>query len=325
MKDKRNKGMAIVMVLGVLAVTLLLVVHVMTICEVISRDAYASSKRLELRYQAESGADHAFWMHLADRKLFPSRKLGIDNDSRLGDSDFEPWMADRRAHQLFDANCQAYIDTIERSIWPTKTDSFKKNVDVDDTDTLEIIDNFLDVLGDYTDSDSLTKLAGKEEDDYAAEGLFSMPRNGALQFAEELFWLDGWTDVITSEVTIIPPKGKNLAENTKPSFFSASPTEIQTTLDLSDSELAEVIDARNQWINSGTLISDSLSSDLYANILGAFSFQESDYACFVVSSATNEGELRILYKAVREVNLSKNSIYADSAQESFSIWRRTIW
>ena len=313
------------MVLGVLAVTLLLVVHLMTVCEVISRDAYASTKRMELRYQAESGADHAFWMHLVDRKLFPSRKLGVDSESRLGDSDFEPWMADRRGHELFDANCQAYIDTIERTIRPDKPDSFKKNVDVDDTEKLEIIEDFQDVLGDYTDTDSLTKLAGKEEDDYAQEGLRSMPRNGALQFAEEIFWLDGWTDVVSGEVTMIPPKGKTIAETSKPSFFSASPTEIQITLDLSDSELDAVIQAREAWINSGTLISDSLDSALYINIQGAFNFQESDYACFVVSSATQEGEIRILYKAVREVNLSKNSIYADSARESFSIWRRTVW
>ena len=313
------------MVMGVMAVTLLLVVHVMTICEVISRDAYASSKRLELRYQAESGADHAFWMHLVDRKLYPSRKLGVDADSRLGDSDFEPWMADRRAHELFDANCQAYIDTIERTIWANKPETFKKNVDVDDTDMLEIIDDFLDVLGDYTDSDSLTKLAGKEEDDYAAEGLASMPRNGAMQFAEELFWLDGWTDVITGEVTMIPPKGKSIAESTKPSFFSASISDLQKTLDLSDSDLEEVIRARDEWTRSGTLLSDSLSGDLFANIMGAFNFQESDYACFVVSAATLEGELRVLFKQVREVNLSKTSIYADSTQEAFSVWRRTIW
>ena len=317
--------MALVMVLGVLAVTLLLVVHVMTVCEIISRVAYASTKRTELRYQAESGADHAFWMHLVDRKLFPSRKLGVDDDSRLGDSDFEPWMADRRGHELFDANCQAYIDTIERTIRPDKPDTFKQNINVDDTEALEIVEDFLDVLGDYTDTDSLTKLAGKEEDDYAQEGLRSMPRNGALQFAEELFWLDGWTEVVSGEVTMIPPKGKTIAESSKPSFFSASPTEIQRALDLSDSEVDEVIRAREEWIRSGTLLSDSLDSALFINIQGAFSFQESDYACFVVSSATQEGEIRILYKAVREVNLSKNTIFADSAREAFSIWRRTVW
>lgn len=313
------------MVLGVLAVTLLLVVHVMTICEVISRDAYASTKRLELRYQAESGADHAFWMHLTDRRLFPSRKLGVDSESRLGDSDFEPWMADRRMHELFEDNCQAYIDTIERTISPDKPDSFKKNVDVDDTEKLEIIEDFLDVLGDYTDTDSLTKLAGKEEDEYAQEGLRSMPRNGSLQFAEEIFWLEGWTDVVPGEMTMIPPKGKTIAANAKPSFFSASAADFQSALDLSDSEVEEVIRARDEWIKSGTLISDSLDSALYINIQGAFSFQESDYVCFVVSSATAEGDIRILHKAVREVNMSKSSIYADSAQQSFSIWRRTIW
>ena len=57
-----QRGMALVMVMGVLAVTLLMVVHVMTVCELAGRDAYVNASRSELRYVAESALAHSFWI-----------------------------------------------------------------------------------------------------------------------------------------------------------------------------------------------------------------------------------------------------------------------
>ena len=246
-----EKGMAIVMVLGVIAVVLLMVVHAMTVCEVIGRESYTTASRTELRYRAESAADHAYWLHLTDRRMFPNRNLGREDVAR--DSyDLEPWMADRREHKVFDRNCYVYINTIEKTVRIDKLNSFKANVDADDTEQLEIINMFLDVLNDYTDSDSLLRLNGKENNDYASEGYGALPRNSSMQFAEELYWIDGWRDVLKTEITMIPPKGKSLDSNSKTSFFSASPYEIQSSLDLSDTELQSVLDARDSWIADGT-------------------------------------------------------------------------
>jgi len=323
---RRQKGMAIVMVLGVLAVALLMVVHIMTVCEVVSKDALVSSTRSELRYQAESGADHAFWMHLTDRRLFPSRKLGVDDESRISNTDFEPWMADRRAHSLFDANCQAYINTIEKTVRIDKPDTFKQYISPEDTDALETVNDFLDVLTDYTDTNSLTMLNGKESDDYAQEGLASMPRDDAMQFMQEIYWLDGWMQAVNAEVTIIPPAGKSLSATTsKPSFFSASASEIQTILDITDGELETIMDARDKWMADSIPIADSLPADLAANIMSNFNFSESNIAEFVVSSASKDGSMRILFNVVREVNLSKNTIFADTSSNAFSIWSRTVY
>lgn len=323
---KRNgeRGMAIVMVLGVVAVVLLMVVHAMTICEVIGRDSYTTASRTELKYQAESAADHAFWLHLTDRRMFPTRNLGTDDVAR--DSyDLEPWMADRREHRVFDRNCYVYISTVEKTVRLDSLESFKANVTADDTEQLELIDDFLDVLEDYTDADSLARLYGKESGDYENEGYAALPRNAGMQFAEEVFWIDGWQDVVKSEVTIVPPKGKSLDTNSKTSFFSASPYEIQSALDLSDDELQNVLDARDNWIADGTSLEESLSSDLYANILMKFNFRESNVAEYIVSAATDNGEMRVIYDNVREVNFSRSTIYADSEHQALSIWKRIAY
>ena len=62
-------------------------------------------------------------------------------------------------------------------------------------DTVELTE-FLDLLGDYADVDSNRRLYGREEDDYEGPGGASLPRNGPLQFREELFWLDGLPAVL---------------------------------------------------------------------------------------------------------------------------------
>ena len=318
--------MALVMVLGVLDVSSLLILHAMTVCEVISKDAYVSARRQELRYEAESGADQIFWMHLTDRRLYSSRKLGATNESRA-DSDFEPWMADRKAHELPGENCQGYIDAVERSMSVANTDSLKSNIDVDDVDTQDLITNFINVLNDYTDSDSTARLNGKDDDDYADEGLYDMPRNGDMQFKEELFWLDGWEDAVRGEITIIPPSGKSLGTTTssKPPFFSCSEADIQRILDIDEDTLAVIAEARNEWIVSGVSLEDSLPADLMANVSSLFSFTETDVAEYIVSSATQNGDVRVLYDVVRGANLSATSIYADKANECFSIWMRMVY
>ena len=325
-RDKRQgeTGMAIVMVLGVIAVVLLMVVHAMTVCEVIGRESYTTASRTQLRYQAESAADHAFWMHLTDRRLFPNRNLGAEDVAR--DSyDLEPWMADRREHQLFDRNCHVYINTIEKTVRLDKLNSFKANVSADDTEQLERINMFLDVLNDYTDADSMARLYGKEEGDYAEDGYGAMPRNAAIQFAEEIFWIDGWQDVLKSEVTMVPPKGKSLDTSSKTSFFSASPYEIQSSLDLSDADLENVLEARDRWMSDGTLLADSLDAALYANIRMKFSFREVNVAEYTVSSATDNGVLRVVYDVVREVNFSRSTIFADKERQALSIWKRMAY
>ena len=137
--------MAIVMVLGVIAVVLLMVVHAMTICEVIGRESYATASRTELRYQAESAADQAYWLHLTDRRMFPNRNLGSEDAAR--DSyDLEPWMADRREHKLFDKNCFAYINTVEKTVRLDKLNSFKYGINI--IGTLHVLQCTLHVVYD---------------------------------------------------------------------------------------------------------------------------------------------------------------------------------
>ncbi|HPY89426.1 MAG TPA: hypothetical protein PLT23_01780 [Lentisphaeria bacterium] len=319
----REGGMALVLVLGVLAATLLMVVHLMVVSEVIAKEAKVAVLRSELRYQAESAADVGFWMHLTDRRLFTNRKLGESAEVRLSMTDFEPWMLDRRPHALFEDRCQVYLMTVDRGFRVDKPEKLKDTVEPEDTERLDAINRFLDVLGDYVDKDDFRKLYGLERDDYAAMGLPMLPRNNAMQFREEVYWLENWTEMVADGITIIPPRGKSLpATDSKPSFFSTSDKYLQSLLFLTDSELSEVQRAREQWTEHGVPLNESLSPDLFLEIQANFNFIEPNVALITTSATDASGEVRLVHHVVREVDLGRSSIYSDRAKEAFSIWER---
>lgn len=323
---ERQRGMALMLVLGVLATVLLLVAHLMTVAEIIAKESKVATLRSEMRYQAESAADTGFWMLLTDRRLFANRRLGQSLETREAVSDFEPWMVDRRAHAFDDDSCHVYLQAAEQAFIITKPEALKDAVAPDDQEKLDEISTFIDVLNDYTDRDDLKKLYGMESDDYAADGFPTLPRNNAMQFREELYWLPNWQNCVIGEVSIIPPRNINyVMGKNKPSFFSASEEYVKQVLDLSDAEWEAIERAREEWVNNGTPLEESLDAALYQTILGAFNFNEADLAAIsAVSHAPADPRIRLHYRIIREVKINSGSIFSDRDQETFSIWERKL-
>ena len=334
--------MALLLVLAVLAATTILAAHMMLVSATVAKDAKVAAITSELRLQAESAADMGLWMHLTDRRLFSDRTLGVDLSDRDATSDFEPWMMDRREHLLYDDTCQVFIGAALKSISVTNIDSVKSGIDIDDTDSMDIANEFIDIYNDYIDSNDLTNLYGKEADDYANDGYPTLPRNDAMQFRAEIYWLDNWQDVITGEITIIPPKGitintgtsssgrtssgrtssgGNSSTNNKIPFFTASEQDfINQITDLSDADLQAILDARDAWTFDAIPLEESLDADLLYNVKSKFSFNESNYAEITATATDPSGEIRVVRTVTREVNMSSTSIFADRAKETFSIW-----
>ena len=333
-------GMALLLVLAVLAATTILAAHMMLVSETIAKDAKVAAITGELRLQAESAADMGLWMHLTDRRLFSNRALGEDLSDRDATSDFEPWMMDRREHLLYDDTCQVFIGDAIKSISVTNINSIKNGIDIDDTEYMDIANEFIDIYNDYTDNNDLTNLYGKEADDYANEGYPTLPRNNAMQFRAEIYWLDNWQNVITSEITIIPPQGITISSGSnsrgstgrtsnasggsstaKISFFTASEQDfINQITDLSDADLQAILEAREAWTRDAIPLSESLDADLLLTVKSKFSFEESNYAEITATATDPSGEIRVIRTITREVNMGSTSIFADRAKQTFSIW-----
>ncbi|NLZ62434.1 MAG: hypothetical protein GX902_01380 [Lentisphaerae bacterium] len=333
--DKHDSGVALIMVLGVLAASMLLIAHLMLITEVIAKEEMVLTTKSRLRYQAESAAEVTFWMHLTDRRLFSNRRLGQTAEDELrATKNFEPWMLDRRPHVFDNGLVLTYLSSGEEGFKVSEPASLRNNVSLDEVDLLDEINNFLDVLDDYTDSDDLRKLNGMERDEYLAEGFPTLPRNGKIEFRGEIYWLPNWRNVITGEIAIVPPPGCSFqtqatgrrrgSASPQPSFYSASPELIQRILSLSDSELEEVLEARQQWEEHGTALEDSLDIELLSKIRNAFNFTENNLAVITAAAYQQDRELRTCYRIIRETDISKASFFSDRSRQTLSIWERTV-
>lgn len=331
---KNEQGMALVMVLGVLATCMLLIVHMMTVSEILGREAMAAVRKSEQRYLAESAADYSFWMHLTDRRLFSDRSLGQSEEDEQRDSlDFPPWMMDQRAHEFDNGTVVSYLMSGQEGFDYANPSSLSASLDSsDDSDYLADIEDFTDVLTDYQDEDDLRELDGMEADDYADAGFPTLPRNGKPQFRAELYWLRNWANVIPNEIAIIPPRGVSMSNgqsgngvSSKPSFFSASEDLIWWTLRNEDeSDVEQILAARLLWLQEGTPLNDSLDEVLYSKVSNAFSFTEGKVMAICVTATDDSREFWTVFRMTRLVDSTDRNFFADKNRQTLSIWERTI-
>ncbi len=327
-KQKNQDGVALIMVLGVLAVCMLLISHMLLVSEVIGREALVVTRKSRLRYQAESAADTSFWMHLVDRRLFSNRRLGQREEDEMRISqDFPPWMLDRRPHLFDNGLVTTWLSSAEEGFKISEPDSLRSNIAAEEVDLLAEVDAFLDVLGDYTDADDLHKLNGMEAEQYAAEGFPTLPRNAAMEFKAEIYWLPGWRNIIPGEIAVVPPPGLSYpttSRNARPSFFSASEETIRNLLDLTESELEEIRYARQQWQEEGVALEEVLSTELWSRVLGAFNFTETNLAQVMAVATEPDRSLQSSYRIIREANMSKATCYSDKKLQTLAIWERML-
>ena len=321
--------MALLMVMGVLSACMLLISHIMLVSGVISRESYMVATKGLLRYQAESAAETAYWMHLTDRRLYSNRTLGQnETDALREDSDFGCWMLDGRPHPFDDGSAFAYLQSAENGIKPTALENdLKIGLDLaDDADLLAQIDDFIAAYKDYTDADDLLNINGYEADDYAADGFPTLPRNGAMQFKQELYWLPGWSAVVQEEICIIPPMGisYDFGRGKKPSLFAASDASICARLEIEagSADLEAIHEAIRLWRDEGTALEDTLDIDLITKIKAAFDFNEPGLALVCAQAYDRNREIHAGYRVIREAKIGSKTFFADNQKECLSIWDR---
>ena len=315
-----DRGSALIVVLSVVAVLALMVAHITVSSEVAAREAKVAAERSRLKYVAESASERAFWMLLVDRRKQSNRSLGVTPAEAEGEQE-ESWMAAGRAHSIAvgDRRAEVRILDADRGLDvsgqnPSAALRTFLLGDNPDFETTTVVERFLDVLLDYIDSGDgdLARLNGRERPDYQAEGWPDLPRNGPLQFREELLWTGAVADLLTvvgenlavedvmSGVRLIPPTGRTFPRNSKPSFFSASSLLLQRRANLSAEELTQVLAARQAWQDGKEDLFASLAPDLASRLRQQFAFSESGVVTLVATAWAEDGEMRRDLEVTRE-------------------------
>ena len=316
-----ESGVALIMVLGVLAAAMLLIAHLMTVSEILSKEALVTVRKSELRYQAESAADITYWMYLTDRRLFNNRKLGQSaTDELRADKDFPPWMQDRRPHEFDDGKVVTYLSSGSDGFDYRFPERLKTNIDSDNSDYNDLVDEFAAILTDYKDSDDLRQLNGMEQPEYEALGFPTLPRNAAPQYRAEIYWIPGWSEVIPGEVALIPPKGVTFnSQEQKPSFYSASPNLLYSKLDVDEDEMNAILEARQLWEDEGTELKDNLSTELFSKVSNACNFSESEIVLVTSAAYSPDKDFRTILRFYRLADANGQNFHSDRHKQTLML------
>lgn len=302
-----DEGSALIAVLMIVAVLTVMVTHLTASSEIAGRESHALATRTSLKYDAESAAERAFWLFLADRRQFRSRALSVLQPEDLLED--ERWRADGSSRDIKGRNSTVQVTLLDANrgldvSGPRPEAQLRAFLlrDTTDFEQVETVTRFVNVLQDYVDRSAMGRLHGKSQDDYAAEGYPDMPRNAPLEMREEVIWIEGIDKIMAmlgrnvtaadfmDMVRIIPPRGRSFPDNERPSFFSSSPLLIQRLAGLTDEELDSIWQAQREWRNGRGNLFTYLDPGLTNRLRQHFSFTESSVVT-VVATASSEDTL----------------------------------
>jgi general secretion pathway protein K len=153
-------------------------------------------------------------------------------------------------------------------------------------------------LLDWTDADDLSRLNGAEKAYYEREGLPYIPRNYALQYAEEMRFIRGFTpelwEKIQPSITMLPSSGFN--PNT------ADNSVLKAYLNVSDDSLRILRD----YVSKQAIVSDAV---LYSLVGRSINNEAGVYyiPSFNVDISLSAGKPRSLYRINAGLNIGQRT------------------
>jgi hypothetical protein len=247
---------------------------------------------------AEGVANRIQFLLAADRDMNPNDKPGEVDYTTF---EHDRYMADGVKHTI-----EYYGEEVSFTVhdtvkgWDMSSANYQKVLNMiaeqDDAgdDVVDLVNQVSHRLGDYLDSDDDIKEYGQEATDYEDQLKKPLPRNGAMQYREELLYIEGFTELFPldkngrlSSIRLIPPENTSSLSGT-PGLFAATREMIELECDLSEDELDTVMDALDRWKNEQELLSDTLDEELLAKVKNKFSTVESGAYTVEISSPSEK-------------------------------------
>ena len=252
-------------------------------------------------FVAEGVAQRVQWLISADRYLHGSETLG---ETDYEEYDYERFMADGIPHTIDYYGKQVKV-VIEDARQGRRMDgnNYRRSLDslkvgmTDDEDFIELVDNLKDKITDYIDTNDDISNEGFEESDYEAEDMKPLPRNGAIQFREELLYIPGFRELmpvdkdgILSSVRLIPPEN-TVTISGNPSLLTATKQEIMNYCNVDDEdELEAIMEAIREWKSEKVPLSDGSLDPLLLGRLNNLPRTES--GIYTVKISADESDRR---------------------------------
>lgn len=243
-------------------------------------------------YQTESAAMRIAWLIASDRARYT---ISMPGDTDYSEYEYDRFMADGVVHKLNSYGTDFEFVILDANSGVDVQNSYSgnfaslKNGRNEDTVWTEALDRLSECIGDYLDSDDDVFEDGWEAPEYEDADMEPLPRNGQIQFREELYYIPSFAEIFPpdsngrmSQVRLIPLD--NLADlSGTGSLFGASALELETGANLDEGELQEVLSALENWRNNRERLSDQLDPFLLQRLRNAFSWQESGNYTVLIS------------------------------------------
>ncbi len=302
-----EKGAALITVLCFVVLVAMVTASAVTISQISNYTSRTFTDRSVSAYLAEGAAARVQWLLMADKRKFTSRVLGETEYDR---EEQERFLADGTLHKVDYYGTEIDVTIFDMSsVYDISDDNPGKQLELqkaafsDNTELQEAFSAFIDCVKDYVDKDDFLQIKGMEKSAYTAKGLYPLPRNGKMQFREEIMLIPGFGKFyqpdsygrISSFRVIPPPNMPKIAQGND--FFSASREQIMNRCAFSSEQADKVIQARDRWKNERSPLNQSLDLGLLATLKSRFSFKESGFFTILVEASPGKNRAKRILAA----------------------------
>ena len=250
---------------------------------------------------AEGVAQRVQWLLNADRYLNSAESMG---ETDYEEYDYERMLPDSIPHVInYDGRQVKVVGEDARQGRRMDGNQYSRSLDLlkvgmdEDEDFNDLVTQLKTRIRDYVDSDDSAGEDGMEDSDYEALEMKPLPRNGALQFREELLWIPGFRELfppdkdgLLSRVRLITPEN-TVTITGNPALLTATRQEIMNYCNVDDEdELDAIMDAIREWRTEKVPLSDGSLDPLILARLNSLTRQRADIFTVKVSGA--EGDPR---------------------------------
>ncbi|HBM15326.1 MAG TPA: hypothetical protein DD381_03130 [Lentisphaeria bacterium] len=324
---KLQRGAALIVVLSFLVLLSLIVSTIVVLSKSASTKIIIEGDRITSGYLAEGAAARLQWLLMDDIKAHPNSNALKRFDSIMNDnntSGSRKYMANGAPVSIpyYDASITVRIYDMCSGLnigGGQGVNSLKQlqQVYVNTPDLYYEFKVFINRFTDYIGTGFGQTVNGLGKAGYNNLGLAPLPRNGQIQYRDEILWIPG------SQLFFYPDDNGRLSifdviandfYANQVNFFSASKLIIMALCNYSDQDAQYIIEGRDRWFGNSNLSLYDFIDQKYMSVLRQkFSFQDSGNYTFVINAAASDGsyerELIISLKVATSMQGEYNQYY----------------
>ena len=311
--SRREQGSVLIPVLAVIVSCSLIVSALMALSQLGTSGMAAHTRLQKSAYLCEGALNRAQWLIAAERASSPNTSLLYFD---YADSTYDRFLTDGVEHVMDYHGIPVKFVISDAAAGLDFSRLYRRNTvqrlaadPSADSEYLDQVEQFSELLSDYVDSDDTIVENGMESDEYLDAGRKPLPRNAELQYREELFWISGFTDLFPpdrygriSSVRVIPPasmistsSGRNTggsstaASNSlfpqNPNLFGAGDYYLRYVCRLEEDELAQVQEAVRLYQTERIPLQDSIEGTLFTKLTNNLNWSQGQTVTVIIDPA----------------------------------------